>query len=94
MPERKRIARTKVADAINPSANIIKYLRLYLSAQTPPKRDVISSGTTIKMVASIIHIPDDVSRVMYQIIEYPTIDEPNKDTFWLIRKPVTLFFQL
>jgi hypothetical protein len=42
-------------------------------------------------VAYIRNTPDEVSRVMYQIMAYPTTEEPNSERFWLIRNRTTDF---
>jgi hypothetical protein len=42
-------------------------------------------------VAYIRNTPDEVSRVMCQIMAYPTTEEPNSERFWLIRNRTTDF---
>jgi hypothetical protein len=36
-------------------------------------------GTRAQMVESISQVPDEVSRVMYQIIAYPNTEDPNRE---------------
>ena len=45
------------------------------------------------MVASISQVPDEVVRVICHMIENPTTEEPNRETFWLNKNRAALFFQ-
>ena len=82
-----------MAKAIKPSDSIIRTFRLYRSASTPPNSETNTCGSTVQMVASISQVPDEVVRVMCQMIENPTTEEPNRETFWLNKNRAALFFQ-
>jgi hypothetical protein len=64
---------------------------LYRSAHTPLERLIKRWGTIWASVAYIRNTPDEVSRVMYQMMAYPTTEEPNRERFWLIRNRTTDF---
>ena len=61
---------TRVARAIVPSASMMSFFLLYLSAHTPANREISTCGIKPHRVASVVITPDCVSRVMYQIIAY------------------------
>jgi hypothetical protein len=78
-PDKKNIARIRVAKLINKSEKIINFFLLYLSAQTPAKREIKIWGKKVQRMEIVIRLPEDVSRVIYQIIAKPTIDEPKRE---------------
>jgi len=76
----RNIANISVARAIRVSAIIIKSLRLYLSAQAPPKRDINICGTVELIVSSEAQVPDEVFIATNHIRAICTIDDPNRET--------------
>ena len=70
---------------------MIRCLRLYLSAQTPPHKETITCGSVVHRANSVTQYPEEVSSVMCQMIENPTTEEPNSDRFWLTRNRTTFF---
>jgi len=49
-------------------------------------------GNKEQMVNSIIHLPEEVCRVTYQIMAKLTTEEPKRDKFWLIKNRVISLF--
>ena len=87
-----KIANSRVATAITPSARIMIFLRGYLSAQTPEKKEMTNCGAYAAMVSAETHTPDDVCRVTYHMIANWTMDEPSSVTPWLARNSAAPFF--
>lgn len=53
---------------------------LYLSAQTPAKREINICGTKVHKTSNVINVPDEYFNVIYHKMEKFTTDEPNVDT--------------
>jgi hypothetical protein len=49
-------------------------------------------GNKEQMVKSIIHLPDEVCRVICQIMAKLTTEEPKRDKFWLIKNRAIFLF--
>lgn len=94
IPDKKKIANTKVDKAIAVSETIIKNFLLYLSAQTPANNEINTWGRNPLRVDKVIISPDPVVKVICQIIAYCTIEEPNSDIDWLNKNNIEFFFQL
>lgn len=78
-PSIKHITIINVDIAIEVSEIAISVFLLYLSAQTPANIDINICGKNAQRVDIVVITPDPVVSVMYQIIAYCTIDEPNSD---------------
>ena len=67
---------------------------LYLSAQTPAKREIKIWGIKVQRTRTVIKVPEEYLNVMYHNIAKLTTDEPKVDIVWLNKNRNTLFFQL
>ena len=74
-----------VVTAIPASVPMIRYLRLYLSAQTPPIKEIRNCGSKPAIEKAATHIPDEVNLVAYHITDIWTSVEPNSEMPWLIK---------
>ena len=85
-------ARQSVDSAIAASAPMIRNLRLWRSAHTPPNSEMTACGRNPNSAASIIMTPDWNWIARYQNTAYWTSIEPNRLIVWPPRKAATSRF--